>query len=276
MKRILLIITLALVCTSAWAEDLVPAIGHDQALAALRGGNARFVAGQPQAWCAGQEKRDALSNGQHPSACIITCSDSRVSPEILFDQTLGQIFVVRLAGNVVTPEAVGSVEYAVEHLHVPLVVVLGHSSCGAVAAALKDPDMTGPIGTLVSRIKPAVEIAKLKGFTGDELSAAVVSENARRGAQTMLECSRAIDEAVNSGELTVLSAVYDLKSGQVAWQTQLSAPAKETAPVAVAPAAPTPEKTVASSEQKATDKPAAAVTPKKKKDKEPSFYAGRH
>jgi carbonic anhydrase len=283
MKRICVIALILALSVCAWAVETESGIGHDQALTALMVGNARYVAGTPQVWSAGQDKRDLLSQGQHPVACVITCSDSRVSPEILFDQSLGDIFVIRLAGNVVTPEAVGSAEYAIEHLHVPLVVVLGHTSCGAIAAAMAEPDLTGPIGTIVSRIKPSVEIAKLKGFIGDDLSAAVAGENARRGTQSLLECSRAIEEAVNKGDVAVLSAIYDIQSGKVNWQTQLCAPVQEIIPVAATPA-PSEEKTAVSGTATEKDKPVATTNQKsgdkpvatKKRAKEPTFYAGRH
>ncbi|HEY3296108.1 MAG TPA: carbonic anhydrase [bacterium] len=251
--------TLLMACL-AWpllANEPASAVSREQALSELRNGNSRFVAGTPHAWAAGTAKRELLTKGQHPLACVITCSDSRVSPEILFDQSLGSVFVVRLAGNVVSPEAVGSVEYAVEHLHVPLVVVLGHSSCGAVSAALAEPDMEGPIATLINRIKPSIDAAKQKGFAGDELAGAVITENARHGAEELVHDSRAVDEAVQKGSVTVLSATYDLKTGRVAWQTQLSAPAFDAA-VATTPAGEKPA-TEAKTATSATPKTAVAA-----------------
>jgi carbonic anhydrase len=230
-----------------------PVTGRDQALNELRSGNSRFAAGHPNAWNITAEKREILSKGQYPKACIITCSDSRVSPEYLFDQSMGDIFVVRLAGNVITPEAVGSVEYAVEHLHVPVVVVLGHSGCGAVNAALSEGAVEGSIGNLLSYIKPAINAAKQKGFSGDELAGAVVSENARHGTEDLLNNSRLIDDAVKTGKVSVVSGTYDLKSGKVAWQNLIAAIPE--APVAAAPAAaPAADKTV---KVASTDKPAA-------------------
>lgn len=212
-----------------------PGINGDAALTALRDGNARYVAGHPQAWHADAAKRAALAEGQHPYACIVTCSDSRVPPEILFDQTLGEIFVIRLAGNVMTPEAVGSVEYAVAHLNVPVVLVLGHSSCGAVKAAIADPNFPGPIQSLVSRIAPAVNAAQRKGGNHAAICAAAINENARMGVYALVQESHAIETALNQGRVSLLSAVYDLQSGEVHWQTQLSAP-KIPEPVAAKPA----------------------------------------
>jgi carbonic anhydrase len=243
MKKFLVLLLIGAFALPLLAIEAVPASGRDQALTELRNGNTRFATGHPHIWNVTAEKREQLSKGQHPLACVITCSDSRVSPEYLFDQSLGDVFVVRLAGNVVSPEAVGSVEYAVEHLHVPLVIVLGHSNCGAVGAALSDKAAEGSISNLVSYIKPAVDAAKQKGFAGDELPGAVVAEHARHGTEVLLHNSRIIDDAVKSGSVSVLSAAYDLKSGKVAWQTLISVPTLE-APVAAAPAA-APAKTAA-------------------------------
>ena len=288
MRRILMITLVFALVVPLFAAESATTVGSDQALSTLRSGNARYMKAQPQIWSANTDKRELLSKGQHPVACVITCSDSRVSPEILFDQTIGDLFVVRLAGNVVTSEVVGSVEYAVAHLKVPLVVVLGHSSCGAVGAALTEPEIEGPIGTLVSRIKPAIDIAKQKGFTGDDLAGAVVNENARHGAEVLLQSSRVIDDAVKTGGVSVLSATYDLKSGRVAWQTQMCAAAPEPPSTTAVAATPAPdktdkaEKTVAKVEEKPATPPAEqpatpSVTLKKKvTTKESPIHAGRH
>jgi carbonic anhydrase len=154
IRKLAVAAALLIAATVSVPAEMGPAIDRDQALARLRDGNARFVAGEPQAWNCGPERRKELAaTGQQPIACIVTCSDARVSPELVFDQSLGDLFVVRLAGNVVTTEAAASVEYAVEHLHVPVVVVLGHTQCDAVKAALDADDAppTGPMGS--ARVK---------------------------------------------------------------------------------------------------------------------------
>jgi carbonic anhydrase len=228
----------ALLVTTAVSvpAELGPVMNRDEALARLREGNARFVAAEPQAWNADALMRQKLAaEGQHPMACIVTCSDSRVVPEILFDLSLGDLFVVRLAGNVVTPEAAASVEYAVEHLRVPVVVVLGHTQCGAMQAALEagNAETSGPMGALLSRLRRAIESVRAKGFTEAEVYQAAINENARLGAEELLRSSRAVDEAAQSGHVTLLSAVYDLADGTVHWQMQLMAavaPAKATPP----------------------------------------------
>jgi carbonic anhydrase len=229
-------IALLMTAASSLSAELGPVMERDEALVRLRDGNARFVAGEPQAWNAGSERRQELAAvGQHPIACIVTCSDARVPPEILFDLSLGDLFVVRLAGNVVTPEAAASVEYAVEHLRVPVVVVLGHTQCGAMKAALEtgDRETAGPMGPLLARLRTAIQSVRAKGFAETDLYPAAINENARLGAEELLRSSRVVDEAAQSGRVTLLSAVYDLSDGTVHWQMQLMAavaPAKATPP----------------------------------------------
>lgn len=276
MKPMFLIAAMFVLLSGRVADAATPPAA---ALDRLQEGHAHFIAGQSSVQCATASVREHLAEGQHPFACIITCSDSRVPPELLFDQSLGQLFVVRVAGNVISPEVVGSVEYAVEHLHTPLVVVLGHSGCGAVNAALGEAPPEGAVAALIHRIQPALEAAREKGYGPDDLPAATVRENARRGAQALLDGSRAMDDAVRTGELMVLSAVYDLHSGEISWQTQFCA-----APVRAVPAAPVAEKPA---EPAAT--PAAHSAPPSVLTKEPiakaaapkhvepgSTYARRH
>jgi carbonic anhydrase len=249
MKRTSIAVLLLVVFPLVLIAGETQTVTADNALTKLRDGNARYCNAHPNNWTANAEKRGELAKGQHPWACVITCSDSRVPPEMLFDQSLGDLFVIRLAGNVVTPEAVGSVEYAVEHLGVGTVVVLGHSSCGAVKATIESPEATGPVGTLVARIKPAVETAKMKGYSGDELMGAAVDENARLGAESLLRNSVELDKALKSGHLTVVCAIYDIASGNVNWETRWAA--------ACVPGTAAEEKTVATKEAKAETAPVA-------------------
>jgi carbonic anhydrase len=284
MSRLPVTLLIIAVCTLfAVAGEPVHGFTHDQALTTLMQGNQRFVGDQPLAWSATAAKRTELTAGQHPFACVITCSDSRVPPELLFDQSLGDIFVVRLAGNVMTPEAVGSVEYAVEHLHVPLVVVLGHSKCGAVSAALNPPAERSAVSTILDLLNPAVAAARAQGYDGPELADAVIRGNAQRGALTLIDGSRALESELRSGDLTLISAVYDLSTGRVDWLTQLSAP-PALSPVAAAPM-PAPEAKPASATfdghaavepaEKSTE-PAAGASRYKIKTVEPSAEANRH
>jgi carbonic anhydrase len=192
----------------------------DTALADLLAGNRRFASGQTEAPRRRPEEFSALADGQRPNAVIVSCADSRVSPEILFDQGVGDLFVVRVAGNVVSGGGVivkGSIEYAVAELGVPLIMVLGHSQCGAVKAALqrltaKDA-LPGAIAGLVNAIRPAV--ATIKGKPGDPLDNAIRA-NVDLGVARLKALPPIVAPAVKRGKVKVVGGVYDLKSGAVA------------------------------------------------------------
>ncbi len=203
----------------------------DQSLARLRDGNARFVSGNPDRWDSGENRRREAAGGQTPYACIVTCSDSRVPPEQIFDAGLGDLFVIRVAGNVTSPEIVASADYAVDHLSCPVIVVMGHSNCGAVSAALAETAYPEPVNSLIEHIRPSVSACEAKGYDGSSLYDGVIRENARVGAMSLLSGSRAIEEAVTRGRCIVLSAVYDLASGVVHWQSQVAAPTQEAVQV---------------------------------------------
>ena len=175
-------------------------------------GNKRHVDGKPSHPNQTPERRRHVSTGQHPFAVVLSCSDSRVPPEIIFDQGIGDLFVVRVAGNIVDDAGLGSIEYAAEHLHVSLIVVLGHERCGAVEAAVKGGEAPGRIKSLVEAIRPAVE--KAKGKPGD------LAENAMRTNVKMavdhLKASKPIlEHLVHKGTLTIVGARYDLDDGMV-------------------------------------------------------------
>src|SRR5579885_136434 len=147
------------------------ALSGDQALQKLVQGNKQYKRVAFLHPNQSLARRKAVAKGQSPFAIILSCSDSRVPPEIIFDQGLGDLFVVRVAGNVLNDNALGSIEYAAEHFNVPLVMVLGHQRCGAVDAAVKGGEAPGHIGSLVEAIRPAVE--KTKGKSGDPVGNAV-------------------------------------------------------------------------------------------------------
>ncbi|MCC7015306.1 MAG: carbonic anhydrase [Planctomycetes bacterium] len=177
-------------------------------------GNRRFVAGRP-ADKSLVETRKSLAAGQHPDAIVLACADSRVSPELIFDAGLGELFVVRVAGNVADPAALGSIEYAIEHLHCGVIVVVGHDKCGAVAAAASGAAMPTPnLDALVRRIEPSLETLRLCA-EGEELVHMGVRMNAHGSACALLAESGIVSHAVQSGELTVITAVYELESGIV-------------------------------------------------------------
>ncbi len=178
-------------------------------------GNQHFVLGQPAQKDTGAVRRTELVNGQSPAAVVLSCSDSRVPPELIFDQGLGDIFVIRVAGNVADPVALGSVEYAVEHLHVPLIIVMGHDNCGAVTAALNGGKPEGSIRAIVRKIAPAVRRAKTTGKKGDELLEAAVVENVWNVTTGLTRESKIIQKLVDEKKLKILAAKYSLETGKV-------------------------------------------------------------
>jgi carbonic anhydrase len=180
-------------------------------------GNKRFVSGNLAQKDVGDNRRKDLSKGQSPFAIVVACSDSRVSPEIVFDQGLGELFVVRTAGNVLDPIALGSVEYAAEHLHAPLLILLGHDKCGAVVATMEAKGKPeGNIGAIVKKILPAVKKARMTGGTQEEILNKAIKENVLVQKTGMLKNSPLLKDLVEKGELKVVQAVYHLDTGEVA------------------------------------------------------------
>jgi carbonic anhydrase len=182
-------------------------------------GNEHFINGEPTNPRRKPEDFQALVEGQRPQAVIVSCSDSRVPPEILFDQGIGDLFVIRVAGNVVSGAGTvvkGSIEYGVAELRAPLVVVLGHSQCGAVKAAIKHLDdhdaLPGALNGLVNTIKPAV--TRAKGQSGDMLDNAIKA-NVQIGVERLRTLDPIIASALKQGTVKIIGAVYDLHSGRV-------------------------------------------------------------
>ncbi|HTY60158.1 MAG TPA: carbonic anhydrase [Bacteroidota bacterium] len=180
----------------------------------LEKGNARFVAGRTSKKDF-PVQRKGLTGAQHPYAIVLTCSDSRVPPELLFDESLGQLFVIRNAGNVVDSVTLGSIEYAAEHLHAGLLVVLGHESCGAVTAAASGGQAPPNIGSVVWRIAPAVDAAKAAHVQQADLVHASVEENVRLQMQDAVAQSGVLKELVAKGEFDIIGGVYSLETGKV-------------------------------------------------------------
>ncbi len=177
-------------------------------------GNKRFSGGQMVCPDLGPERRALLVKGQSPFAVIVSCSDSRVPPEHIFDQGLGDLFVVRTAGNIVDPITVGSLEYAVDHLHSQLVVVLGHDKCGAIKAAVDGGHAHGSIGAILDKIAPAAKAAKASGLTGAELCEKAADENIKLVVEE-IKTSHIVKHLMAEGKLSVVGAKYDLASGVV-------------------------------------------------------------
>ena len=183
----------------------------DTALTKLKEGNLRFATSDVSQSKPTTARRKETAAAQHPFAIIIGCGDSRVPPELVFDQNLGDLFVIRTAGNLVDDHALGSIEYAVAHLGARLIVVLGHTHCGAVTAALESDHAPGHIQSLVRDIQPAVKAAK--GKPGDPLAAAI-TENARQVAAQIKTKAMLGDLAK---EVRIVFAVYDLDTGKIEW-----------------------------------------------------------
>ena len=200
---------------SASAQDA------DEALTLLKEGNARFVEMKMQHPNVSAERRtDTALNGQKPFAAILSCSDSRVPVEDVFDRGIGDIFVVRVAGNVaMDPSVIGSVEYAAGHLDRPLVVILGHTNCGAVKASILGPDLEGDLPFIQRKIEGVAARVKKDhpNLQGDDLISAVVKENVLKAREDLLAKSAEIRHMVEEGKLKIVPAVYDLETGVVEW-----------------------------------------------------------
>ncbi len=188
----------------------------EDALNKLTNGNKRFVSCNLGQKDVSDTRRKELVDGQHPFAIVVTCSDSRVSPEIVFDEGLGDIFVVRVAGNVLDPTALGSIEYAAEHLHTPLLILMGHDKCGAVAAAMDaNGEAEGNIGVILKKIMPAVKKAKAKGGSKDEMLNMAIRENVSLSYNAIRKQSPVLKHLIDKGELKVVAGIYHLASGEV-------------------------------------------------------------
>lgn len=186
-------------------------LSADAALQKLLAGNQRFVEHKPQYPDQYAARLQEVASAQHPFATILSCADSRVPPEIIFDQGIGDIFDVRVAGNISTPETLGSIEYAVALLGTPLLMVLGHERCGAVTAAVQNESVPGDIGSFIKAIKPAV--ARVKKKPGDAVENAVVA-NVQYQIER-LKRSKVLTEQIKSGKLKIVGGRYDLDTGSV-------------------------------------------------------------
>ncbi len=191
----------------------------DQALAKLADGNARFVEMSHNDTNNTAARMVAVSKGQKPFVGILACVDSRVPPELVFDRGLGDVFDARIAGAIPDPAAIGSLEFGVEEFGVPLLVVLGHTKCGAVTAAVKasrsgQSAAPGLIGAVVDPILPAVKAVEAQGITGDAVINAAAKEVVRRSADA-LHTSPVLAERISAGKLRIAGAFYDLDTGKV-------------------------------------------------------------
>ncbi len=214
MKRIFRpLLTILILClVNPASPDSRAKILAPEALKLLLEGNKRFEIGEPEAPRRDYNRRAEVALGQNPFAVVVTCSDSRVTPEFIFDQGLGDLFVVRVAGNTLAAPEIGSIEYAVEHLGARLIVVMGHEKCGAVKAALGGGHLEGNLEAVVAPIKPAVNSVKNK--SGDQLALAC-EQNVQNMLAVLDTKSHLIHSMSKKGFVNKIGMVYHLESGKV-------------------------------------------------------------
>lgn len=199
-----------------WGRDLTP----DQALERLKEGNAEFLARHPTVLASDQERRAEIAHAQAPAAVVVGCSDSRVSPELLFSAGLGELFTVRNAGNAIDSLAMGSVEYGVLVLRAPLIVILGHQRCGAVEATIEalreGTDFPGSISAVIEAIVPSVRTVEASGVTEEAaLVDAVIRANVRRTVERLRTSEPSLSSALLAGTVRIVGAEYSLDEGRV-------------------------------------------------------------
>lgn len=193
-----------------------------ESLQILQDGNKRFLSGVSTHERQDQERVKDLTKGQNPKCIIVSCSDSRVPPEIVFDQGLGDIFSIRTAGNVMSDYEEGSIEYAVEHLHTPLVVVMGHLGCGAIQALLDHADdldgdlekSADHVSKIIHKLKSEEEEQEVLKTAGKNSNLAVVA-NVMNGVKQLRKSDPVLKEAYDKGEVNIVGAVYHIESGEV-------------------------------------------------------------
>lgn len=220
MKKLFksLIITVSMVmllsCAAYSEETHAGQLTPESALKMLMDGNTRFSKNLLTHPDQTEERRKVLIDGQHPFAVVICCSDSRVAPEVIFDQGLGDIFVIRVAGNIATDENIGSIEYAVEHLGTPLVMVLGHEKCGAVKAATQEEATHNHIDSILTKLQPVVEEVKKQNLKSDFVDN-VVRQNVVMITDSLKHSEPVLSEMVKSGKISIIGGYYDFDSGNV-------------------------------------------------------------
>lgn len=200
------------------AEDVAP--DADKAFAILRAGNARFVMGTASHPHDDAARRAATAkDGQKPFVGLLSCADSRVPAELVFDAGVGDLFVVRVAGNIACTSEIATLEYGAEHLKTPLIVVMGHTKCGAVTAAVNHAKVGGSLPSLLAHIEPAVATAKADHprLSDAELVPVTIQANVNRSIQDLLQRSEILRSLVAQGKLRVVGAVYDIATGKVEW-----------------------------------------------------------
>ena len=220
VRGLWLSLVLGLSVLASASDHSGPGISADEALKRLKEGNDRFVAGKTVHPNADAKRRELVATkGQHPFVTVLGCSDSRGPLELLFDQGIGDVFVIRVAGNVCNVDETGSIEYGVDHVGTPLLVVLGHSGCGAVTAVATGGEVHGSIPALVAGIRPAVAKAEKANpnLHGKDLVPAATEFNVWQAIDDLFKRSSIIRKSAQEGKVKVLGAIYDLPSGKVKW-----------------------------------------------------------
>jgi carbonic anhydrase len=232
--------------------EKAPSVTADQALATLQAGNARFAAGKAENPRSTLERvKETADRGQFPIVTILSCSDSRVPVERIFDQGVGDMFVVRVAGNVADTDEIGTIEYGTAHLSTPLVVVLGHTACGAVTAVATDAEAEGNLASLLDHIRPAVDKAReeFPDKSAKDLVPAATKNNIWQSIEDILTTSDVVANEVKDGKVKIVGALYDISTGKVEWMgphpdedkligVEKAKPASAPAPAATPVAAP--------------------------------------
>jgi carbonic anhydrase len=203
---------LILTSAAAWGQKAGAVVSADGALSRLMEGNRRYSRHKEQHPDETLARRKELETGQHPFAVVLSCSDSRVAPELIFDQGLGDLFVIRVAGNIADDDGLGSIEYAVEHLDAKLILVLGHEKCGAASAAVEGGNASGHLKSLVSAIQPSAE--ETRAIPGDKVHNCAVA-NVRRTARQIRQSEPVLRELMPREGVKVVGGYYNLDSGKV-------------------------------------------------------------
>ena len=207
MKKTVLFLLLIIISISAQTTP-------QESLQKLQDGNARFCSGN-LAEKDFKTEIEMTAEGQSPYAIIVACSDSRVAPETIFDESIGKLFVIRLAGNVIDTAAIGSIEYAVKYLHSSYLLMLGHTHCGAVHATVTGKNYTPSINAIAKMISPAYQKAQKMVLDENNILYETIKENVYLQSQNLLNNSREIENHINDGSLKMGEAIYDISTGKV-------------------------------------------------------------
>ena len=193
---------------------------RDASLMLLKEGNSRFVSGKPQHPHQDAERRTEVAKGQEPFATVLACSDSRDPVELIFDRGVGDVFVVRVAGNIAGLSELATVEYGIGHLNTPVLIVMGHSKCGAVTAVANGAELHGHLHALANKIQPAVDKTKAGNPEPDELVSRCIQANVWQTIEDIIKQSSVVRGKMAEGKVSILGAIYDLDQGKVTWLGQ--------------------------------------------------------